>query len=281
MRVRFWLFRQAKVVERWLDTQTPTLVVLIHLIIRRMVRDPVLWAIERLIRRGDVVLDIGANRGVYTYRMAKLVGKSGHVHSFEPGPKLNTLAAVCRRLYNVTIYGLGLSNRKGKAILRIPLDHGIRLDPLATLEASAGASSSVVVEVARLDDLDLRPHPSVSFVKCDVEGHELAVINGAEATLRNHMPLLLIEIDQRLTAGPIEATFDRLKEFGYQGFAVRRDGLRPLHQFDKETEQLAHTKWNSPYDLVSSGTIDFLFVSQASHYRVEPLLQGSPDENEI
>lgn len=275
IRVRSWPLRGAKTVERWLDDLAPTIGVLVHLVIRRLVRDPVLSVINVLVRPGDVVLDIGANRGVYTHRMAKLVGESGHVHSFEPGPKRAALVRVCKRMQNVTTHPQALSDRNGKAELHIPWKHGIRLDPLATLEMSSDSSTSLIVETARLDDLDLGRERTISFVKCDVEGHELAVIGGAQATLARDMPFLLIEIDQRLTSSPIEATFDRLQGLGYVGLALGRGSPKPLSHFDKQEEQLAHIRSNSPFDLLLSGTIDFLFVPPASVGRVESLLRVS------
>lgn len=49
--------------------------------------DPkVSWAIDRFVKNGDVALDIGANLGLMTLRLAKRVGASGTVHAFEPNP---------------------------------------------------------------------------------------------------------------------------------------------------------------------------------------------------
>jgi hypothetical protein len=76
-----------------------------------------------------------------------------------------------------------------------------------------------------LDALDL---PKVDFIKVDVEGHELAVLRGAVATLERCMPTLLVEIDP-LTLGQDQfaTTFEWLTWQRYRPYYCMRGELRP------------------------------------------------------
>ena len=64
------------------------------------------------------VIDIGANIGLFTLILAKLVGKSGHVYSFEPDPQLFQILnenVKLNQLENVSTFQLAVSNKIGKA----------------------------------------------------------------------------------------------------------------------------------------------------------------------
>lgn len=81
------------------------------------------WICRKLIRRGDTVLDIGANLGMVTVHMASLVGRSGMVHAFEPNPRLVGLLsrAIDRNcLPQVKLHEFGLGPEESTLELRIP-----------------------------------------------------------------------------------------------------------------------------------------------------------------
>ena len=79
-----------------------------------------------------------------------------------------------------------------------------------------------------------------TLIKCDVEGHEAEVFSGGERTLRSALPTLVVEIEQRHQARPVDHVFETLLDFGYAGWSVTRAGLAPLTAFDVERDQLAH-----------------------------------------
>ena len=114
--------------------------------------------------------------------------------------------------------------------------------------------------VARLDSVLADAGP-VGLIKCDVEGHELAVLRGAEGVLRGSRPALLVEIEERHPDADVQATFDYLLGLGYAGYAVHADGLRPLDEFDIERDQLAFLGEDFiPYGVERGYVYDFLFV---------------------
>ena len=207
--------------------------------------DPAEIAVVRAhVRPGTVALDVGAHKGGYTYWLARGVGAAGHVYAFEPQPQLARKLKDAIDLTRVTVENAGVSGRAGVMRLNIPTDG--RPSPGASLEATATAMAtghSIEVRVIRLDDY-LRDLPGrgqkVSFLKCDVEGHELHVFRGAEQLLRRDRPVLLFECEQRHHgARPITEVFTYLESLGYAGRFFRAGRLVPLAEFEADKHQRA------------------------------------------
>lgn len=143
---------------------------------------------------GSTLVDIGANMGVFSYYMSRSAGPAGSVYAFEAQPELGPhLEAVARsfELTNLHVINQGLSSQPGVRTMRrseagsgrASFDHGTNADleeleiPVTTLDAFFRGIE----------------HDPVRFIKCDVEGHELEVFKGAEATLSDDGPVLLFE----------------------------------------------------------------------------------------
>jgi FkbM family methyltransferase len=163
---------------------------------------------RRVVRRGDIAFDIGANVGLHTVLLARLVGAEGRVLAFEPNSEL--LPALCKTvggLDNASLYSVALSDHAGEATLYVPNDHsmGSLTDwtsdaSLAEWRAQIGLSEAQTrtCELQRMDDMvkaALIPPPD--FIKCDVEGAELMVFQGGRETLnRAHAPVILFEANE-------------------------------------------------------------------------------------
>jgi FkbM family methyltransferase len=196
---------------------------------------------RELVAPGDTAVDIGANWGLYTIGLSSLVGRHGHVAAFEPGPALHALRAACRRSANVEIYALALSDRNGTARMEVPIVSDSPASALAYIvEPAPGDQSSVEIALARLDDLEIVQRARLRFVKCDVEGHEDAVLRGGEQSIRESMPALLVELEERHRQRPVSDAFELLESWGYVGCALTANGLAPLGQFDLDRDQRAH-----------------------------------------
>jgi FkbM family methyltransferase len=192
---------------------------------------------EELVRHGGVALDIGARWGPYTSLLARLVGSAGLVHAFEPNHQHSkALRGIARASRNVHVHPFALSDQAGGAALHVPVFGDRTFDGLASLARPAAAHQTIQIERRRLDDLRIQ---RVDFIKCDVEGHELAVFRGGEATLRRLRPSVLVEIEQRHAGADVEATVGYLEGLGYSGYVIHREGLRPVGEFDVQRDQLA------------------------------------------
>ena len=202
-----------------------------------------LRAIREALRHGGVALDVGANKGSYLYSMAGWAGASPVV-AFEPQSRLASyLTEACRRsgLRNVTIENLALSNQQGELKLFVPGDSH---SPGASLEASIADKTDCHTETVTVTTLDAyaaeKLRAPVRVIKIDVEGHELAVLQGALALIRRDKPLLVIECEGRhLPAGKTVHDFIMLVEsFGYSAtLAMPGIGELPAAEFRKTLHQ--------------------------------------------
>jgi FkbM family methyltransferase len=145
--------------------------------------------VARTLRDGDVFYDIGANIGFYSTIAARSVGPDGHVHAFEPHPDSSSRAArnaALNDFTNVTVVTAAVSDHDGRMTLS-----------LAGGSAShrLGAGPGIEVEVISIDrwvrETGSRPP---TFVMIDVEGEELAVLDGMKATLVEHRPTVCCEV---------------------------------------------------------------------------------------
>jgi FkbM family methyltransferase len=187
-----------------------------------------LTVIKHLITPGDTVIDIGANFGFYTVYLADLVGSDGGVISCEPIPlTFSFLSHAVRqmKLHQVRLNNCAVSNLPGQAFMVVPsFDSGVQNYYQARLlgnDAPADrAKRTVPVEVMTLDAILVAATARTSFIKIDVEGHELQVVMGGETSIRELKPALLIEVSSEPddTASTAHELVHWLREAGYSPF---------------------------------------------------------------
>jgi len=147
--------------------------------------------VEKNVKKGDVVLDIGANIGYYTLIMARLVGDEGKVLAFEPDPdnfallKKNVEANGYR---NVTVVQKAVTDRNGEIKLYRSQenmgDHRI----YETTEDRP----SVSIEAIRMDDYLKNHDVKVDFIKMDIQGAEYSAIRGMTALFEQNRHLKIV-----------------------------------------------------------------------------------------
>lgn len=217
-----------------------------------------------LVHPGDFVVDAGANKGAYVYWLRRSAGPSGLVMAYEPQPALATYlcrACVAFGWTNVRVYDVALSNRVGTSVLHVPGFHvtpGASLEP-AVLEGTPGARLECPVDTL---DRQLQGLGALRFLKVDVEGHELALFQGAQETLKRDRPHLLFECEARhLTTHSMADVFSYLENLGYTGFLLRDKTLLPVAEFDQRAHQPREGAafWRAP-----NYFNNFLFTADAS-----------------
>jgi FkbM family methyltransferase len=214
--------------------------------------------VRALSQPGDLVIDVGAHRGAFTYWMAKAVGKNGLVLAFEPLPELTKYLMSMAKNYNdgrIRVFGSALSNFEGMATLHLAGHHL----GTASLEIELDVMGPPIeVETTMLDACLARLDTgrTVSLIKCDVEHHELAVFQGARATLQNSKPFLVFESgnlqDEQHYCRPV---FQFLESLGFVGYFFSRSSLVPLHRYDPGLFPVVRTG-NQNYAFVHKERLD-------------------------
>ena len=158
-------------------------------------RDPDLELVRSIVKPGDIVVDVGANSGLFTLAMALALGGEGTVYAFEPVKRLyrelnrNVAAQGCRTL--VYPFALGESDAN-RAFVEMPGGGG--LSSFAPEDPSIG--NEIVVETHRLDNILLPWHrDQVALIKLDVEGSEMGVLQGANDIVACSRPAILTEVE--------------------------------------------------------------------------------------
>ena len=102
---------------------------------------------------------------------------------------------------------------------------------------------TITVRVKTLDDLNIS---NIGFVKIDVEGFEMQVLEGGARTIRENMPNMMVEIERRhLGESGVYRIFDYLKALGYFGYFVYKKRLMKIDQFDCSLMQNAKNEKNN------------------------------------
>jgi FkbM family methyltransferase len=190
--------------------------------------------------KGDVAVDVGANKGAYLYWLRRAVGPAGRVFAFEPQKRLALyLRSVTSDMKwrNVLVRDCALSDSSAVRTLHIP---GKGDSPGASLETAILGTSRCRSEPCETDTLDnqLGGEGPVTLMKVDVEGHELPVFRGAARTLARDGPALLFECEARhLTDHSMQDVFSFLNGFGYSGSFFSSQGLLPVDRFDPSVHQ--------------------------------------------
>jgi FkbM family methyltransferase len=190
--------------------------------------------LDKIVPHGATTVDVGANCGLYTQQLARL---SGQVHAFEPS---HQMADLLRRTSasNVQIHEVALSDHEGDADLYTPQgDDGLvygRASLEQQYEPSVKQLVATHVPLARLDGV---VHEDVSFVKVDVEGHELSVLHGAVDLITRCQPVFLVEAEDRHRAEATRSVFDFFRDKSYRGFFLWDDEVISIDHFNAEELQ--------------------------------------------
>jgi FkbM family methyltransferase len=185
------------------------------------------WVTEVVLdcaRPGMVAVDVGANLGYFTLLLAECVGAAGHVHAFEPNPRMLELAGRSAALNGlrgqITLHGSPLGARDGAAVrLIVPANA-----PMNAHLAAAAEDDPMALRTSTLDGL--LGAGRVDLVKIDAEGAEYAIWRGMQEIVgRGEAMTILLEFTPERIVDP--AGF--LAELAAAGFGLsridQRDGV--------------------------------------------------------
>lgn len=186
--------------------------------------------VRKILRAGQTFVDIGAHIGYYSVMAARIVGPLGSVLAFEPNPEnFEALKQNVGRFGDVVkTFQAAVSDQCGKSKLYFSEtnsgDH--RLFETENWK-------SIDVDVLTIDSLNVGP---VDFIKIDVQGNELRVIQGASETLRrspNAVGIVEFSPEHLRLAGtkPMDM-ISTLKELGFRISMRNGDKFIPIPKTD-------------------------------------------------
>jgi FkbM family methyltransferase len=200
---------------------------------------------EKYIDPNMAVIDIGAAVGMYSFFWA---GLCKCVYAFEAVPPVfDRLCETAARKPNIIPFQLAVSDYEGQTEFWVD-DKRLSNSSFSNLVGG----QQISVNVTTIDSHGFGP---ISFMKVDVEGHELAVLRGAGYTIERYHPTIMCEIYPKFNDGPVIETFKHLFERGYKCFYnIRGEGLHPVSSPEHGTDVA------SDETLIPLHDGDFLFV---------------------
>ena len=188
---------------------------------------------KQFIRKGDAVLDIGANLGYYTILFAKWAGNTGKVYAVEPVTDFaNIIKWAAKKYRNIEVYNYALGNKEQDVVLATPHNFGYLRTGLAhviddkelntphefTFEAKMKKGSVLFAHIPRLD-----------FIKCDIEGYEEIVLPELNELLIKFKPVIQVE-----TWGTHKPKVEAyLLKTGYEKYDLENNILKPFNDILK------------------------------------------------
>ena len=192
----------------------------------------------RLVKKGSVFFDIGANMGWYAINLAKLVMEI-KVFAFEPIPRTFGYLEkniVLNGVENIETFNFGFSDKENDvSFYYYPEDSGN-----ASMADVTGRNNIQVIpcRVMKLDDFVAREKVGPDFIKCDVEGAELLVFQGGERTLSEFKPIVLVEMLRKWSA-KFDYHPNRIIQLfsycGYQCFTINNGRLVEISEITEAT----------------------------------------------
>lgn len=192
---------------------------------------------RRIVKQGDVVLDLGANIGYFTIIAAKAVGTSGKVFSFEPEPtnfKYLSKNIEVNGLSNATPFRKAVSEKAGTGELFVcDYDSGHHtINQFDGIRAySRGRHSevhSIPIELVAIDEFLRDKTDRVDVIKMDVEGAEALALKGMRSTIQQNSHIKIIVeffplLMKNMGSSPEDFATSLLNDFGFSVYAIGHD----------------------------------------------------------
>src|SRR4030065_750731 len=179
---------------------------------------------KRLVKKGMVVVDIGANIGYYTLLAAHLVGDEGKVFAFEPDPYNYNL--LCKNIEvngyrNVIPVRKAVFSKSGETKLFLDKSN---LGGHSLSEANVDKGASITVEVTSLDDYFKNKDCEIDVIKMDVQGSEMDVLEGMTNTINRNDDLKIITefwpMGLRNSGSSPTGFLNKLVEYGFALYQI-------------------------------------------------------------
>ena len=188
-----------------------------------------IYHLTKMLSRGSVIFDVGANFGYYSLKLASILDGNCSVHAFEPVPsnfeRLSANISLNSLQNCIRARRIGLSDREGTASM------SVRSENTGAAHIIGNGGDIVLSTLDRYCDKERIE--SLALIKIDVEGFEPLVLRGGAATIQRCRPIILLELNpptlKRLGYVPQDVVHI-LSGFGYELFVPRHKRLEKLEE---------------------------------------------------
>jgi FkbM family methyltransferase len=206
-----------------------------------------IYFLKNLVRPGDYCVDIGAHLGYFTIELARICGNNGHVYAIEPMSKFyNTLKDLVqsRSLKNITLYPYAMGGDSPYVAMGIPKVNNAKKFAYARIMRSSTFLEYVESEqVKNVNGDELFSELSrLDFIKCDVEGLEISVIQSFSESIAKHRPIILCELSNPKERKDL---FELFAPFNYRMYYLENKKLKNLH-VDSTVDPVSHNHYFIP-----------------------------------
>lgn len=191
---------------------------------------PTIRFLRSVLKPGSVCLDVGAQMGYLSLAMATAADRRTVVHSFEPesnnAARLRENVAL-NSLSNITLHQTAVSTVDGSLKLYLSNDRNAGTHSTVFIESNVSSEFVEIPSITLESFAREKRLSSIDLIKIDVEGAEIDVINGALTVLKQHKPLVIMELSDHLqqARGQTCAEFKEfMASYGYSAYFINENG---------------------------------------------------------
>jgi FkbM family methyltransferase len=190
--------------------------------------EPEVRLVPQLCAKERDAIDAGANIGTYAYFLGR---HARHVYAYEPNPGL--AARLQRRLPDVRVRNVALSDTEGEVVLQVPIDsQGRQRHELASIAQDfSGPHENFSVRKVTIDSENF---DNIGFLKVDVEQHERQVLRGGLQTIRRCRPVIMTECTPLKYEVPLQSAFEFILQERYVGWCRFAGAWMPFERLVPE-----------------------------------------------
>jgi FkbM family methyltransferase len=189
---------------------------------------------ERFIAKDGIVIDVGGHAGQFSKLFAGIAAQ-GCVFTFEPATYARVIlraALSLNRKHNVVIVPAGLATHSGCELLNIPVKRrrslGFGLSHIGSDNSEHTTVQEPIVLITLDEFIEKTGIERVDFIKADIEGWELRMLEGAGETLKRFRPTIMIELDEHhlnRAGDTLEKAWTHLTHLGYTPHILDDEGV--------------------------------------------------------
>lgn len=184
--------------------------------------------LAKYIKKGDVVIEAGANLGSETILLSKLVGE-GKVYGFEPNPytfERLSINVTINDLKNVKVYDIAIGEKNGDISFNI-YPKGFCNPGMSSKYMETPLTTKITVQQKTLDTfVQEQGITKLDFLKMDIQGAEMDLLNGASATISKYKPTIFLEA--LALFNDTKALYVKFRAYGYNVYIIEENGLKPI-----------------------------------------------------